>query len=123
MAGRVYGLQCILSGRKNCTAGDLLVSHRHPLPAESVYIYTQAIAQRNSSSHMIGMPVRDEDAPDAAALRSRLHNGIQGGAIVNGRINDQRTLGTTAKKNRIRSRPRHNRRVTGQDECVWLLHE
>src|SRR5258708_37203554 len=98
MARHVYGLQRILSGRKNCTVGDLLVSHRHPLPAESVYIHTQAIAQRNSSPHMIRMPVLDEDAPDAAALCSRLHNGIQVDAIVPARSTDQRTLGTHAQK-------------------------
>src|SRR5229473_501032 len=72
---------------------------------------------------VIDLPVDDKDSRDAAAHRSRLHNGIQVGAIVHGRINDQRTLGTTAKNKRIRARPRHNRGVRGQDDCVWLWHE
>src|SRR5260370_28770618 len=69
------------------------------------------------------MPGRDGEAPDAAAPRSRLHNGIQVGAIVHGRINDQRAMGTTAKHNRIGARPRHNRGVRGEDDCVWLWHQ
>src|SRR5947209_17695022 len=72
---------------------------------------------------MVRMPMSDQYPPNITAFSTCLNDCIKIGYIANRRVNNRCTFYSTTKNNRIRSWPRHNRGIWGQNDIVSFLHE
>ena len=122
MAGSMNGAQPVISGREGCSISDLLICLRHALPAEGVHRYAEPLLEGNSAANVVRVPMSDEDAVNTTPLCPFFYNGIKIGRIVNRGINYRCSFDAAPQYNGIGTRPGHNRRIGGQDNCIWRLH-
>src|SRR2546421_4804156 len=71
---------------------------------------------------MVRMPMRDEDATNAAPLRALFYQGFEIGCIVNRRVDYRGALDAITQDNGIGAWTRHYRRVGSQNDGIRSLH-
>src|SRR5579859_6409532 len=118
------GAQRIFTRGKGHSRGHFLVSRCCALAAESVNRRAETCLEGSSPANMIGMPMRDEDTANTAALCPLCYNGVKIGCIVNRGINYGRAFNAAPHYNSIGTRPGHERGIGGQDDriCRWHTH-
>src|ERR1051326_260994 len=114
--------QPLISRGKGCSVGYHFICLRHPLPAEGVHRYTEPVLESSGAASVVRVAMCDEDALNATPLCSLFYNGIKIGCIVNRGINDCCSFDAAPQYYGIGARSRHDRRIGGQDNCIWCWH-
>lgn len=124
MPRRVDSPQGVLASRKRLVIGHLDICFRHALTIVGIdgNLRAQTFAQGCGSPDMVGMAVRDEDAPDAAAFLALRYQGVEVSGIVNCRVEDDSAFISAAQHDSIGTRPCHNRGIGSQDNGIGRLH-
>src|ERR1051326_8230837 len=124
MPWRVDGPQGVLSCRKRLAIGYLNICHRHTFTIVGIdgNRHTQAVAQCDCTPDVVGVSVRDEDAPDAASFLALNCERIKVSGIVNCRVDHNSAFVSATQHDSIGTRPRHNGRIGGQNNGIGGWH-
>src|SRR6266700_5942271 len=122
MARRMDGAQGIITGRKYRAIGNLFIGNRRSLATECIDGHAQILTQNGRATHMIRMPMCDEDTANTFAFLARPYDCFDVLQMIISRINDGRALNTSSQHNRIGSRSSHQRSVGSENGCIWFGH-